>query len=115
MSKTSTVTTTISIVGDGVNETITQSYQNTACPSGAPQALSLSSGANTLTVPTGAVALTIIPPAGNAVTLTLKGVTGDTGVALSPTNPTGPIPLATTVTTLVLTAGSNITVGIAWT
>lgn len=53
--------------------------------------VSLSVGANTVTVPSGATCAMIVPP--NAATpvpnpvyggtLTLKGVTGDTGVALS--------------------------------
>lgn len=40
-----------------------------------------------ITVPTGATAMLIIPPSSNAGTITLKGVTGDTGVALSKTLP----------------------------
>jgi len=55
-------------------------------------------GANTLTVPTGATAVVLLPPnapsstsVGSATfsgTLTLKGVTGDTGVAISAKWPT---------------------------
>ena len=70
----------------------------------------LLSGANTITAPasgTTPTALTIIPPVGNTQTITLKGVTGDTGVALHPTDPTV-IALAATFTTLVLTAGGGI-------
>lgn len=48
-----------------------------------------------ITVPTGATAMLIIPPAANAGTITLKGVTGDTGVALSKTLPSA-IALGTT-------------------
>ncbi len=52
--------------------------------------LSLASGANTITVPTlpspnGCI---IIPPGSAGPTLTLKGVTGDTGVPMSNTYPT---------------------------
>jgi len=57
------------------------------------QYLSLSSGANTINSTTcpalaqcGGVVL--IPPSGNGQTITLKGVSGDTGIALSLTAPT---------------------------
>lgn len=46
------------------------------------------SGFTAMTVPTGYTAVLIIPPAGNANTITLKGITGDTGIALSKTLPT---------------------------
>ena len=72
---------------------------------------SLLLGANTITAPvvTGIVvtALTIIPPAGNTSLITLKGVTGDTGVALHLTDPTS-IALDTTFVSLVLNAAAAI-------
>ncbi len=72
---------------------------------GTVQELTLASGANTVTVPTGATAVLITPPAGNTVLVTLKGVTGDTGVPLHKTFPTL-LPLDSTVTTFCLTAAS---------
>lgn len=53
--------------------------------------VSLSSGANTITIPTGITTLVVVGPNGvsptpnpaYAGTLTLKGVTGDTGVPIS--------------------------------
>lgn len=39
-----------------------------------------------VTVPTGAVGVIIKPPAANLGTITLKGITGDTGVSLHATN-----------------------------
>ncbi len=47
--------------------------------------VALSSGFNALTPPTGAT-LCIIEPVSGAVTWTLKGVTGDTGIALAAAN-----------------------------
>jgi hypothetical protein len=47
----------------------------------------LVTGANTITPPTGTKAVTIIPPSGNLILITLKGVTGDTGVPLHLTDP----------------------------
>lgn len=40
------------------------------------------------TGPAGAYGVLIEPPAGNSVQLTLKGVTGDTGIPISASNPT---------------------------
>ncbi len=78
-----------------------------ASGSGQNQLLNLASGANTITPPTGAVGVTIIPPVANAVSLLLKKVTGDQGVALHLTDPTS-LGLAG-ITTFVLTAGGTIT------
>jgi hypothetical protein len=68
----------------------------------------LASGANTITVPSAScVWVIIIPPSSNTQTLTLKGVTGDTGIALSKT---GPFLLSlASVSSFVLTAGGTIT------
>src|SRR4030095_1957930 len=62
--------------------------------------IDLSSGANTITAPDGAVAVTIIPPAGNLILITLKGITGDTGIPLHKTDPTS-IGIDTTLSTFV--------------
>lgn len=75
--------------------------------SGQNQLITLSSGANTITVPSGAVAVTIIPPDNNSQTITLKGITGDTGIALALTAPCS-LSLSS-VSTFVLTAGGTIT------
>jgi len=85
--------------------------QNSASP-GAIDVVALVVGANTITVPTGATGATIIPPATNTETMTLKGVSGDTGIALALTSPTS-IGLAT-VTSFVITAGGTITLKIIW-
>jgi len=62
----------------------------------ATMVVSLSAGANTITVPTGATVCVIagpnavnpIPNPTSAVVLTIKGVTGDTGIAISAKWPT---------------------------
>lgn len=69
--------------------------------------LTLASGANTITPPAGAKACTIIFPAGNTVLVTLKGVTGDTGVVLHPTDPSS-IGLNSASSTFVLTAALQL-------
>ncbi len=70
----------------------------------------LASGANTITVPTAGkipTAVTIVPPSDNESSITLKGVTGDTGTRLHDTDPTT-IALDDSVTTFCLTAGAEI-------
>jgi len=67
----------------------------------------LASGANTIDVPSDATGVTLIPPTGNAVAITLKGISGDTGIALHLTNPTF-ISLGSSVTSFVLTTGDVI-------
>lgn len=74
--------------------------------------VSLVLGANTISPPLVSgllvTALTIIPPSGNTSLITLKGVTGDTGIPLHLTDPTT-IALDTTFISLVLNAAAAIT------
>lgn len=80
---------------------------NSASP-GVSEFKDLTSGANTITPPAGtSKACTIIPPANNAVAITLKGVTADTGIGLHLTDPTS-IALASSTATFVLTVGANL-------
>ncbi len=85
--------------------------------------LDLASGNNSVTVPDDAIACTIIPPATNIdsddpvnvqVDIILKGVNGDTGVMIHPTDPTS-IGLASGVTAFVLNASAILAdVRIIW-
>ena len=54
----------------------------------ATTSLILANGANTITVPAWAAGCIIRPDPNNAVAMTLKGVTGDTGVPLDLIGPT---------------------------
>lgn len=76
--------------------------------SGQSQLIALSSGNNTITVPTSAVGVTIVPPVGSAVVLTLKGVNGDTGIVIHPSDPTS-LGLSG-VTSFVVNAASSVSV-----
>lgn len=111
-------TRTIAIVfsGDVDGDQSIAAATNTASP-GQIQIVTLSSGANTITVPTGGTtptACTIMKPAGNTTSITLKGVTGDTGIALHLTDP-DTISIASSVTSFVLTAGASLTgVRLVW-
>lgn len=79
----------ISITGD-----ITYSQTISAAPSIASPAsidiYSLAGGTNTIALPSGGStpkAAILIPPAGNAVVITLKAIAGDTGLPISKTEP----------------------------
>ena len=82
---------TIAIVmtGDIAITTSVAAAQNTNAP-GDVDVFSLAAGPNTISLPTGGTAplgATIIPPPGNTQALTLKGVAGDTGIAMHLTDP----------------------------
>ena len=70
----------------------------------------LSSGFNTLTRPTGADGAVIFPDPSNTATLTLKGVTGDTGLALSKLAPS----VIMCAGNIGITAGAATKVGVKW-
>ncbi len=72
---------------------------------GVEDTTTLSTGANTITVPTGATFLLFVPPSANTQTITLKGVTGDIGVGLSKTIASL---IAVTSSSIVLTVGAQI-------
>lgn len=111
-------TVTINLTGDVIADKIYSAAENAVSP-GSITIHELAAGNNTITVPvaTGVTVkgATIIPPAGNAQTLTLKGVNGDTGIALSNTDPTS-IAFETAPANFVLTAGGTISgLRIVWT
>ena len=88
-----------------------ESVQNGSSP-GAIDVVALVAGPNTITVPTGATGATIIFPLTNTSQPTLKGIAGDTGIALALTSPTS-IGLAT-VTSFVINVVTDVTVKIIW-
>jgi hypothetical protein len=102
---TSSRTVQVQFSGDVTANVIQSALDNTAA-FGETDTDTLAIGANTITAPvvTGLVitGLTIIPPAGNVNLITLKGVTGDTGIALHKTDPTS-IALDSSFISLVLT------------
>lgn len=110
MAVTATRSITVVYSGDTVGTQTHDAASNAVSP-GAVELKTLASGANTITVPTGGstpTGVTIIPPAGNTVVLTLKGVSGDTGIALHLTDPTS-LALPTSVTSFVLNASATCT------
>ncbi len=108
MAISATRTTNITFTGDVSATQIIAAAVNAASP-GQINLLTLAGGANTILVPSIApVSVTIIPPAGNVQTLILKGVTGDTGIPIHPTDPTT-LALAAGTTSFVITAGGTVT------
>lgn len=78
-----------------------------ATPVGQVLKQALASGLNTITIPTGTSLIMVQLPVGNAVAVTLKGVTGDTGIPILETGVIAFQPKSTD-TTFVLTAGGAI-------
>jgi len=117
MPTTSTRIISIGYTGDVTATETLNAASNTVSP-GTFEIKTLASGANTITPPTGGstpIACTVVPPAGNVVTLTLKGLTGDTGIGLHLTEPFT-VSLATGTTTFVLTTSATLTgIRLYWT
>ena len=101
----------ISVVVSG-DKTLQESFDfaSNAAADGGETTHVLSSGANTITVPTAFTVKGCIirPPSGNTQTITLKGVTGDTGISLHLTDPQL-LRFGTAPASFVLTAGGTIT------
>jgi len=118
MSVNAARTITINLTGDFIADKIFAAAQNAVSP-GAVTIHELVIGANTIVVPlaTGVTVkgATIIPPSTNVQSLILKGVTGDTGITLSKTDPTS-IAFETAPVNFVLTAGGTVSgLRIIWT
>ena len=107
MAVTSTRSQTITFSGDAVGTQVASAASN-ASSVGSLATQTLASGFNSVTVPTGTcTAVTIIPPSGNSTSITLKGVTGDTGIRIHNTDPTT-VALHSSITAIGLTAGAEI-------
>ena len=115
MAKTATTTLTVNVQGDGLNYTDADTLSNTAAV--APTSVACSAGNNTVNVPTslqsGTVRVKIKPPAGNATALTLKGVNGDTGISLTPSEPSF-LSMPSGTSSFVINAGGSVTVELEW-
>jgi hypothetical protein len=115
MAKSSVITLTVAVTGDGVNELYNISsispMINAAAPAGGPLTYALISGDNTIVAPPGAQGMIIVPPLTSTSVKKLKGVSGDTGFAISTTLPTMvSLPAGTTSVLLNGTVGENVTI-----
>lgn len=110
MSVVATRAQTIVYTGDVIGTETIFAASNAASP-GSVEVKTLASGVNTITVPTGGattVSCTILPPTGNTTSITLKGVSGDTGIRLHDTDPTT-LAIHSSVSAFVLTTGAIVT------
>lgn len=106
MSKTATPTITVTLQGDGVISLISPSLDpNTSSPYEV-LTVTLTDGPTTITPPSSAKYAMIVPPVNGANTKTLKGVSGDTGIPLSLSNPSF-ISLASSPSSFVITANGS--------
>lgn len=110
MSVTANRTTTIELTGDVTASQTARAAENAASPGSVP-VQALANGFNSVAVPVSTgitvTAVTIIPPTGNTTSITLKGLTGDTGLRLHDTDPTT-IAIHSSVSAIGLTAGAAI-------
>lgn len=120
MAVTTTRSINITMTGDvQLNQTFPAA--SNAIGPGDIDVMTLAVGANTIPVPNIAAinvtkGATIIPPSGNVQTITLKGIAGDTGVALHKTDPTSIAFDSPPPANIVLTAGAQIDgLRIVWT
>ena len=89
---------------------------NAASP-GTIEVVDLVDGNNAIVCPVGAVGCTILMPTGNEIPVTLKGVNGDTGIALHLTDPSSiAIDVAETASFVLFVDGEEgLTIRIVWT
>jgi hypothetical protein len=88
MSKTASLTLTLSLSGDGFAASPIFATTVTNLSGIVPGSVATSAGFTTIAVPSAAIGVVIVPPVGSTLVKTYKGITGDTGIA---TDPAGPV------------------------
>lgn len=119
MAKTATTSVQVSVSGDGYQTSSTGPlYSDVQTNTGASTPSSVTLATATflaLTIPATATAITIVPPANNTATLTLKGITGDTGLVLGAITNAIKIPfVAGSMASIGLLASAASTWGVLW-
>lgn len=107
MAVSATRVTAVRFSGDVTLDQSLAAASNASSP-GMVQLVNLASGFNSISVPSGATAATLVPPSGNTQSLVLKGITGDTGLRIHNTDPTS-LSLNSATTTIGITAGGTVT------
>lgn len=114
MSTTAKRINVIDFAGDVIATEQYAAADNEGSP-GVIDLINLVIGFNQVSIKSGAHAVTIIPPTTNAVSITLKGLTGDTGIRIHNTDPTT-VAFDSSVATIGLTAGAALNgVRLVWT
>jgi hypothetical protein len=115
MAKTSTLTVTASVTGDGLAGDSYAPPQgpfvNTSAPQGIPSVVQLGGGSNSLAVPAGAQYALLVPPAASTNAKLAKTISGDTGVSF--TSSIVLLPVAG-LSTIYCTATAGEALSIAW-
>lgn len=113
MSKTATHTSTWTLSGDGITSSDAATTSNTS--GFAPTSLVFSGAAfSAVTFPGTVNGLRIVPPPGNTQTLTLKGITGDTGIPIAVAKPTYLDFTGVVSPAMGITAGGAVTLLLEW-
>jgi len=115
MAKTSSVTMSITVSGDGLGFTYvppTAPVVNPASP-GSEILTALAPGDNIITPPPNANYCLVVPAGTSTNPKKLKGVGGDTGVAIHPSNPTL-VALPSGGGTFIINATAGETVTLGW-
>jgi hypothetical protein len=114
VAKTVTSTQTVTLSGDGWGGSplFNESIQNIS--GNPPSSWQLSTGFNQFPVPATALGVVIVPPTGNAVSLTLKGANPDTGTPIAPASSHRITWTAGQVSLLGMAVGSNVTLYLIW-
>ena len=114
MAVSSTRQISLGFSGDLIASLTYSAATNSASP-GQIEVKALAAGPNTITPPAGVTpkAVTIVPPTGNVIALTIKGVAGDTGIVIHDTDFTT-IALDSPSATFVIDAGNTVNVRLVW-
>jgi len=110
MSKASEVAISYSATGDGMTLTYATTAQENATSPGEQQPVTLAIGDNTLTVPTGAKGVILVPPASSTVVKKLGGSTGFTIRSDAPSY----LALPNSTASIVLNASAIETLSLFW-
>lgn len=116
MAKTSSCKIEVGVLGDGETSTFVPSTSpvlNTACPVGGMSTLSLSSGDNTISVPSGAIGIAFSPSSSSTVVKKLKGAGGDTGVTIRANAPSV-VYLPDATASFILNASTTESLPVHW-
>lgn len=113
MALISTRSITCAMTGDIAFSRTDSAAENATAP-GVIEKKDLSTGNNAITVPTGSKGVVIKPPTGNTQALVLKGINGDTGIAIAKVDPTS-LGLDSVSSFVINAAGSVTGVVFVWT
>ena len=115
MAKSNIMTESIQITGDGfVGNGALYTTTVTNAAGTTPGSFVLAGGFNSIPVPATATGVIIVAPPGSANAKTLKGITGDTGIAFGPATPITLSFTAALIATIGVTSAGVETLTLFW-